>query len=61
MDGCVYRWYHLMWFCDIEIAYREKVDLEVDLPDDVTASERNSEQMILYKAHMHFYSMPSLL
>ena len=28
------RWYHLMWFCEIEIVHREKV--EIGLFDDVT-------------------------
>ena len=30
MDGCVARWYHLTWFCEVEIVHREA---EADLPD----------------------------
>ena len=30
------RWYHLPWFCEVEIVHREEA--EAYLPEDVTAS-----------------------
>ena len=41
MDGCVARWYHLTWFCEVEIVHREEA--EADLPDDVPASCYNCQ------------------
>ena len=34
--GRLCRWYHLTWFCEVEIVHREEA--EADVPDDVTAS-----------------------
>ena len=31
MDSRVARWYHLTWFCKVEIVHREEA--EADLPD----------------------------
>ena len=41
MDSCAARWYHLTWFCEVEIVHREEA--EADLPDDVPTSCYNRQ------------------